>query len=76
MYDLLEVRTYKPRGDYTIDSIVYIDCDKEQLVAALDAEESASGHKNHAKWRSILVWIAKLFVPARWATSEGRTVHQ
>jgi hypothetical protein len=76
MYDLLEVRTYKPKGDYTIDSKAYKDCDKEQLVAALVAEESASRHKDHARWRSILLWIAKLFVPARWATSEGRTVHQ
>ncbi len=76
MYDLLEVRTYKPKGDYTIDSKSYIDCGKEQLVAALDAEESASRRKNDAKWRSIVVWFAKLFVPARRATSEGRAVSQ
>ena len=55
MYDLLEVRTYKPKGDYTIDSKAYIDCGKEKLVAALDAEESAIRRKNDAKWRSIVV---------------------
>jgi hypothetical protein len=76
MYDLLEVRTYRPKGDYTIDSKAYIDCGKEQLVAALGAEESASRRNNDAKWLSIVVWFAKLFVPARRTTSEGRAVSQ
>ena len=76
MHDLLEVRTYKPKGDYTIDSNTYIDCSKEKLVAALDAEESASQRKNNAKRRTIVVWFAKLFVPAQRTTSEGRAVSQ
>jgi hypothetical protein len=76
MYDLLEVRTYKLKGDYTIDSKAYIDCGKEQLVAALDAEESASRRKSDAKWRSMVMWFAKLYVPARRTTSAGRALSQ
>ena len=76
MYDLLEVRTYRPKGDYTIDSNLFIDCGKEQLVAALDAEESASRRKNDAKWRSIVSWFGKLFVPGRQTASTGRAVSQ
>ena len=76
MYDLLEVRTYKPKGDYTIDPKAYKDCGKEQLVVALDAEETAIRRKNDANWRSIIMWFGQLFVPERRTKSAGRAVSQ
>lgn len=73
MYDLMEVKTYRPKGDYKIDSNAYLDGGKDELIAALDAVETAEHRKKQARWRSIITAFVKLVVPGRQAPS-GRAI--
>lgn len=72
MYDLMEAKIYQPKGNYTIDPDACIDCHKEHLVAALDAEEAAERRKTEAQRRSIFRSFAKLLALAN-PTRHGRT---
>jgi len=76
MYDLMEVKSYQPRGNYTIDSSSHIDCRKEQLVAALAAEDTAQRRKTEARWCSIFRSLANLFGLAPKTISERSFVSQ
>jgi hypothetical protein len=76
MYDLMEAKIYQPKGNYTIDPDACIDCRKEHLVAALDAEETAGRHKTEAQSRSIFRSFAKLFAPAQRTMSVRRFVSE
>jgi hypothetical protein len=69
MYDLMEVETYKPKGDYKIDAGAFRDGGKDELIAALDAAETAERRKMLAKWRSITTALVKLVARTKPAPS-------
>jgi hypothetical protein len=72
MYDLMEVQTYKPKGDYRIDADAFRDGGKDEMIAALDAAETAKHRKKMVRWRSIILSFTKLVAPPKQAAS-GRS---
>ena len=73
MYDLMEVTTYKPKGDYKIDTDAFRDGGKDELIAALDAVETTERRKKLAGWRSLIFTFVNLVVPVKHGPS-GRAV--
>ena len=74
MYDLMEVQAYKPKGDYKIDADAFRDGGKDELIAALDAAETAEHREKMVRWRSIILSFTKLVAPPKQAPSQRTAV--